>query len=53
MSKRVTVSDDTIQKIEPLAKPFEKFDDCIKRVLDCVCHKEIEKLEQKSTETEQ
>jgi hypothetical protein len=37
MAKRVTVSDDTMQKIEPLAKPFEKFDDCLKRVLECSC----------------
>jgi len=46
MAKRITVSDDTIQKIEPFAKPFEKFDDCIKRILDCKCRQETKKPKQ-------
>lgn len=52
MAKRVTVSDDTIKKIEPLAKPFEKFDDCIKRVIDCAYTKETKKSEKNQKESE-
>lgn len=52
MAKRVTVSDDTLEKIEPMAKPFEKFDDCIKRVIDCACNQET-KSEKPPKESEQ
>ena len=47
MPKRVTVSDDTIQKMEPLAKPFESVDDCLQRILECSCiKKEMKKGKQ-------
>jgi len=43
--ERITISPDTKKSLGKIAKPFEKFDDCIKRVLDCVCQQEIEKSE--------
>ena len=41
---RVTLSDDTINQLEKVGKPFESVDDCLKRVLSCDCvQKEMKK----------
>ena len=51
--ERVTISQDTKKSLAKMAKPFEKFDDCIKRVLDCTCHKETKKSEQNDDDVEE
>ena len=51
--ERVTISPETKKSLAKIAKPFEKFDDCIKRVLDCACHKETKKSKQNQKEPEQ
>jgi len=44
--ERITISPNTKKSLAKMAKPFEKFDDCIKRALDCACHQETKKSEQ-------
>lgn len=51
--ERITISADTKDNLAKIAKPFEKFDDCIKRVLECSCIEKEIKSEQKPTESEQ
>ncbi len=51
--ERITISSDTKKSLAKMAKPFEKFDDCIKRVIDCACHKETKKSKQNDVVVEE
>ena len=43
-SNRVTISNDTINKLEKMGKPFESIDSCLNRILSCSCvEKEMKK----------
>lgn len=51
--KRITLSDETINKLAPIAEPFETIDECMSRVLGCKCVQKEMKKEKQNMESDE